>query len=448
MYSNRRIALCGLLLSIVFVTNPVQAQTDRPVLALTEAQHIALQKEPGVQARLLRAKAFLDQSIADSQLPDPQLIVGVQNLPVDSFDLDQEAMTQLKLGIRQQLPRGDSLSIKGDIAKSRSDEWRQESEIRRRRVKLEVGILWLDSAYWQEYINTLDQDRYLFEQLVEVTESLYSLGRKDQEDVLRAQLELSKLQQRWLTAVEQLNVHRDNLSQWVGSTNAQRPFATLASMSGTRGEQNLPVNTSFKDASSLEPNNSFELIDDVELLDSLRKHPEFLKLSAELQRLRSRIRLAEEAYKPQFGVELGLGYRADAEMSRSDLMSAMVTLDMPLFTKNRQDRRLSAEQNRALAVEEERQALMRKLHATTLSLDSRRSILEQRITQYRTELIPHAEQQAEAALSAYQSDVGDFADVMQGYITVLNTKLDFLRVSVDKKRVREKLNYYKPIDSV
>ncbi|OMH31786.1 TolC family protein [Motiliproteus sp. MSK22-1] len=424
MYTNHRIGLCGLLLSVVFISSSVQAKVDDTALTLIEAQYLALQNEPGIQARLLRARALIDQSVADSQLPDPKLILGIQNLPTDSFDLDQEAMTQLRLGIRQQIPRGDSLSIKGDIGRTKSAVWRLESEIRRRKVKLDVGMLWLDSAYWQEYIQTLDQDRYLFEQLIEVTESLYSLGRKDQEDVLRAQLELSKLEQKRLIASENINVSHDSLSQWIGVTQAQRPTATMYS-------------TRRKDLQRTTKG-----------IHALEKHPEVLRLSSELQISRDRIKLAEEAYKPQFGVELGYGFRADGDTDRSNLMSAMVTLDMPLFSGNRQDRRLSAEQYRALAVEEERQALMRKLQAKTTSLRSRWAFLDQQIEHYKTSLLPQAEQQAEAALSAYQSDVGDFADVMQGYITVLNTKLEFLRVSVEKNRVGEQLSYYLPVTAI
>jgi hypothetical protein len=47
-------------------------------------------------------------------LPDPKVSLGIMNLPTDTWDLDQEGMTQLKVGVSQMFPRGDSLEIKKD----------------------------------------------------------------------------------------------------------------------------------------------------------------------------------------------------------------------------------------------------------------------------------------------------------------------------------------------
>ena len=51
-------------------------------------------------------------SIAAGQLPDPQLTIGIANLATDTFAFNQEPMTQLKVGVSQMFPRGESRALK------------------------------------------------------------------------------------------------------------------------------------------------------------------------------------------------------------------------------------------------------------------------------------------------------------------------------------------------
>jgi hypothetical protein len=88
--------------------------TTNNVLALNlkQAEQLAIQSDPSIEAYKATSQSFVDESVADDTLPDPILRFGAVNVPVDTFDLDQEQMTQVKVGIVQNFPRGNVLSIK------------------------------------------------------------------------------------------------------------------------------------------------------------------------------------------------------------------------------------------------------------------------------------------------------------------------------------------------
>ena len=79
---------------------------ERPLLALAVVERLALAHDAGLSLTQAEARALREQAIADGQLPDPALSLGVMSLPVDSFDRRAEGMTQLSVGISQAFPPG------------------------------------------------------------------------------------------------------------------------------------------------------------------------------------------------------------------------------------------------------------------------------------------------------------------------------------------------------
>jgi hypothetical protein len=83
-------------------------------VSLEQAITLAQQNDPWLHGSRLKQSAVENRSIASGTLPDPKVSLGIMNLPTDTWDLDQEGMTQLKVGVSQMFPRGDSLEIKKD----------------------------------------------------------------------------------------------------------------------------------------------------------------------------------------------------------------------------------------------------------------------------------------------------------------------------------------------
>ncbi|MCG8369595.1 MAG: TolC family protein, partial [Proteobacteria bacterium] len=166
----------------------------RVPLTLAEAEDLALSAEAGTQALLARAGAMREHAVAAESLPDPSLRIGLANYPVSGGGFSTEGMSQARIGIRQTFPRGRAAD--GRASRARAAALGSRAEARAREVLVSVRKAWLDAYYSQQAWRLVNESRPFFEDLASVTRSMYSVGRKSQHDVLRAELELSRLDDR------------------------------------------------------------------------------------------------------------------------------------------------------------------------------------------------------------------------------------------------------------
>jgi len=385
-----------------------QAQHNIP-LTLAEAEDLALDQEPGHAALLARASAFEDHAVAAGQLPDPTMHMGLANYPISSGGFSTEGMTQAQLGFRQSFPSGKSRAFSTRRLESMSLEMSASADARVRDVLMNVRSGWLEIYYWQHAHDIVTESRPFFSDLVSVTRSLYAVGRKTQHDVLRAELELSRLDDRLIEINRRHMQAKAALSEWLGPA-ANRPVAS-----------NRPA---------------WEQLPAVEVLRTgLLSHPALRAADANVDAQRAGVELAEERKKPGWALDLGYGYR-DGNLPngdpRSDFVSLSVTMDLPFFSKNRQDRSLAAALSERSASEFEKNELLRRLSSQLDSEYAHWQDLTRRIALYESLILGLSENQAQSALLAYQSEVGDFDDVMRGYIDDLNTRLDHVRLQIER----------------
>ena len=151
--------------------------------------------------------------------------------------------------------------------------------------------------------------------------------------------------------------------------------------------------------------------------------------------MQSGIELAEERSRPDWALDVAYGYREGYLPSgepRSDFVSVSVSVDLPLFRANRQDRQLASALSERRAAVETRDKVLAELQSQLGLHYSRWSDLQRRLALYENQILGQSRGQAQAALLAYQSDTGDFSDVMRGYIDDLNTRLEFTRLQVEQ----------------
>jgi len=401
-----------MIIASVLFTSTTHAQNALP-LRIDEAVQIAIDSEPGTEAMRARAEALREESVAAGQLPDPQLRFGVNNFPIESGGFTTEGMTQAQLGIRQAFPAGNSRALSTRRLEALASKMNESAEARDRDVVTAVRQDWLDTFYWDRAQDVVTETREYFDDLITVTRSLYAVGQRDQQDVLQAELALSRLDDRLISINRQRASGRASLGEWIGAA-ASRPLdSTLPSWPA------LPA---------------YE-----KLVEALESHPMLEAADAEVSARRAGIELAKEQYKPDWAIDLGYGYRDGSLVTgepRSDFVSLSFVVDLPLFRANRQDRKLSAALSEKRAAEQEREQLMRRLQSQLEAEYARWEDLSRRIDLYRRSILPQAEDRAAAALLAYQSQSGDFSDVMRGYIDELETQLAFEQLRVERAQSR------------
>ncbi|RLA32999.1 MAG: hypothetical protein DRR11_06660 [Gammaproteobacteria bacterium] len=396
------------LVAGLYLTQVAVAKQALP-LTLQEAEELALYDEPGQNSLRLRAGALRDESVAGGQLPDPTMRVGLANFPIQSGGFTTEGMTQAQLGIRQVFPGGDTRELTTRKFRTLADEMSHKADGRGRDVLTAVRMAWLETHYWREAHQMAIESRPFFADLATITTSLYSVGRKSQQDVLRADLELRRLDDRIINMSNQHGRSRAALSEWVG-TESERPVATMM----PEWQAVPPLGVLKKD---------------------LRAHPVMLAADASVGASFVSVDLAEQKYKPDWAVDFGYGYR-DGYLSngdpRSDFVSVSVTVDLPFFRSNRQDKSVGAALSQRRAADQSREELLRRLNSQLDAEYVRWEELGSRLALYEESILGVSADNASAALAAYQSDTGDFADAMRGYTDELNTRLEYIRLQVER----------------
>ena len=394
------------------------AFTPASALTLAEAESIALGNDPLMQSHQAVARAWNNEAVADNQLPDPKLNFGISNLPLDTLSTSQEPMTQFIVGVQQAFPKGDSLELK-----QRQSEWQGKAELaraadRQASVKRTIREDFLNLYYQIEAVRIIHRSRKLFSQLVDITEAHYASGRVSQQDVLRADLELSQLDDRAIKIQTEEAMVRSKLAQWLGDI-AWQPIGA-----------DFPVLPKFSAGEDIH--------------NLISQHPVIAIESAKLEASKQAVAIANQQYKSGWG--LGLEYRKrfgenPDNSERADMMAAMVTLDIPLFTENRQDKRVAASEENMMAVRLARDEKLRNLKLIYDSNLIKLKKLEERHHKYQTGLIKSAESNTSAAMNAYQSGVNDFTSLMRAHITELDIRLSDLRVRVDHALAMTQLLY-------
>ena len=395
------------VLGVLFTAN-VMAQQSIP-LTLAEAEVKALAADPGQQAMQARAMALTERGVIADELPDPVLRMGLNNFPIQSGGFSTEGMTNAAIGVRQVFPAGESREIGTRRFNFLATEMNQNAAARGRNVLTATRQAWLDLYYWEHAHALISESRPFFSDLETVTRSLYAVGRKTQQDVLRAELELSRLDDRLINVEQERARAIAALGEWIG-VDAKRPVAN-----------NLPA---WKGVPA------FEI-----LQDQLWEHPLIKAADSQIDARSAGVDLAEERTKPGWALDVGYSYRDGSLPSgtpRSDFISLGVTVDLPFFRKRTTDSTLAAALQERSAARSEREQTQRRLASELESEYARWSDLNRRLGLYNSKILRQANNNAEASLLAYQSDRGDFADVMRAYIEDLNTRINHIRLQVER----------------
>ncbi len=399
-------------LALAIVSSPVAFAEEAP-LGLTEAVHIAVTaKDPSLLRFDARAEALEDRAVADAQIPDPMIKGTISNLPTDTFKFDQESMTQAQAGLRQEFPAGRTLAVRGNRGRAEANAERARKEVALRQIERSVRTAWLDLFYWTRAEALISRSRSAVGEMIDALSASFATGTLNTQDILRAELELSLLDDRLTEARRRADAARAGLVRYVEPA-VSRPLTTV-----------LPVFPAPSDLTVLE--------------EALIHHPSVFVEDAEIAVANTDIELAEEAYKPSWALEGGYGARGGG---RVDFATVGVTLSIPLFTENRQDRRLSAAVNARGA---------KKLDRAALLLDLRRDLdrayadwrrFGARADLYRDAVIKRANETAEASVSTYANGLTDFPELIRSQLAELDTELKFVELRVEQAKAWAVLDY-------
>lgn len=388
---------------LAFGTVP-SAQASELPLTLQEAKNLALEaNDPSVRAALARARAAEEAAISASSLPDPQASVSVRNLPVDTFSLDREAMTQLHLAVRQSFPRGDTRALRARGQSIQAEEQQAMASGKARKITRDVAIAWHQARFSVAASQELRVLETLLTDLRNAQESNFAAaGQAALQKIYSTELEVALIKDRLASMLQVRDQAVEGLARFIGRDAYRTPAEPPHVMSGD--------------------------ITGITLDDRLAHHPMIMAADARETAAGNKVSLAKEAYKPAWGLEIGYGGRGGG---RADFASAMVTFDLPLWTHKRQDPALRAAKQEQQSTNLSKEALLLDLRQRARSHQADIRSLQKRKSHFEDDILTRAEALADATRNAYAAGDVDFAELIRAEIAVVNSRLQLVQLIRD-----------------
>ena len=418
-------------------TLPVSDATLKtPSLNLERLIQLAIERDATRQQLIDQSNATLNSGLAKATLADPTIKVGFGGVPVDSFRLDQDPMSNISLGIMQKFDRGDTKAYQAEQAQNQAQAGISQATLRSQEVTTLVTELWLELGYSQKSEQLMLEQKRWLKQLVESLNSNYALGLSESQDVITAQLSVSQLEQKLLSNQQMQHKILAQLSEWFVSN------PVYGNANGLGASPSQPIVASNQHDWPLLESKLQQLTSHDARYTLLRQHPMLQTIDASILAAQSQVSIAQQAYSPQFGVELMYAHRQANNMRGEpapDMVSAYLTLDIPLFTGNKQDRAHAAAQYQVGAVKSLRDAWLAKLNSQLNRQLSERQFTLERIDRYRNSLLKQAKAQRLAVEQGYQNNSANFGDVVTTSINQLTLELDYQRLITDLNLINNQL---------
>ena len=379
---------------------------DAVPLTLERAVAIALEGNPGLAKLAARARALAEVPSQVGTLPDPVLSLSALNLPVDTFSLTQEAMTQMQVGIGFTLPFPGKLNLREQAADFEASA--AQFDVREMRLALvkNVRSTWWNLFFLDRALTIVQRNQAMLRDLARIAETKYKTGQGMQSDVLLAQVELSKL----------LDI---GISLEASRRTQEAALKALL-------DRHAMSRVSFPD----QADESLPPAPDIEALRmlALEARPVLFAQRNALEAARSRVALAEKDYYPDFKLGAAYGFRSGNNPNgspRADMSSIAFSMNLPLFTDTRQDRALS--QRKAEVLREEFGVADRRAQVLAEIEQALADYLagRQQASLYKTGIIPQSRQMTASMHAAYQVNKADFLNLVRAQVTLFNYETQY-----------------------
>ena len=385
---------------VVAATPSAPTSTEPTTLGLEELIREALENNPGVQSARRRVEAWRARVPQARALPDPSVSVGwFGNLKPFGVMRDDPSSWR-SVSAMQEIPFPGKLKLRGQIADREAEAAWWDYEATRRRLVADVKTAYYDYFYYHKAIEITLKNKDLLEKLAQIAAVRYQVGKGIQQDVLKAQVEVSRLLQR-LTVLEQ-----------------QKKTAQVRLNSLLFRDPEVP----------LAPPAPFEQAKLPYTLESLyqwgRENDTGLQREQRLiERNQVAVNLARKEYRP----DLTLQYMFINRPLLPEMHSFSFSVNIPVFYKRKQREGVHEATQELLSAQRSREN-----RQTLLSFEVKEQYLaakasEELMRLFSQALVPQSSLALESSLAAYQVGSVDFLTMLDNFITVLDYEIGYYR---------------------
>lgn len=389
-----------------------QSQADASSL-LDELIDEGLKNNPEFLAAQYNLKMSETLAPQAGALPDPVLGFSVMNLPVNSFDFNREPMTGKKISLMQMFPFPGKLGLKKDMAQYQAQVVEfQVAELKNNLIK-NIKQTYFNIFSIEKNLELAEKNKQLLNQFVNVAETKYSVGKGLQQDVLKAQVELSKMIDRIISLQQKRSHLIFRLNQLL----------------------NRDINSALNQLPTFEITPVAFQADSLKIL-GLENRPLLKSWDYLLKKANAADKLANKGYLPDFNLGVAYTQREDLRSGAKmvDFFSAEISLNLPIYFFTKQAKNAEEAGLNLLSLDEKFSAL--KNDVLFQIEDACSEVIKNRklVDLYKTGIIPQASQSLNSAISGYQVDKVDFLTLVNNQMTLFNYEIEYYRVIADYEK--------------
>ncbi|HEX2831215.1 MAG TPA: TolC family protein [Burkholderiales bacterium] len=384
-------------------------------LAFQEALQVAEQRSARLTAQEAAVGAVGEQVARARELPDPKLRLGLDNVPVsnpDAFSLTRDFMTMRRIGYMQDVPNADKRRARGERAEREQSVEAATLAAQRTQVRQDTALAWLELYYAERSLQAVTRLQEALRLEAETTGPAVAGGRMSPANAVGARAAAETVQDRILEQQRAVARARAAFSALVGEA-ADRPLGpppnieTLAHAPHT-------------------------------LVADIDAHPDQRVFAQREALAESEVALAASARKSDWSWEVSFGQR---EPRFSNMVSVMVTMDLPFWRAQRQDRDVAARVKQLEQARAMREDARRMHEAEVRMLVADWSYAGQRVAQFEKKVLPLTRERSALALAAYRGGRGELASVLEARRAETEVELSRLSAELERARAWARLNY-------
>ena len=381
-------------------------------LTLDDALQLAETNAPSLTAQDAKIRAATSAAIPAGELPDPKLLVGIQNYPIggpDRWSIDQDFMTMQMVGVSQEMPNSAKRKARIEVADAAIDRAAAERLVERLKVRQATALAWI-SSYSVERKDALFQDFYRENRLLaDTVRAQIAGGRAQPADAVTPKQEAAQLEEQQDDLIRQRSQSRAALKSWNGPAANDKPVGSLPEW---------PV-----EASGYSHN--------------VQHHPELAAFAPMTREAQAKVREAEAEKRSDWSWEVDYQHRG---REFGDMVSVQFSWDLPLFPDSRQNPKIAAKHAELNQLEAEREVLSRE-HTQQLEDDlADYERLNRAVHRAQTSLLPLAKEKVELTMASYRAGKGDLNSVVAARRELIEARLK--QIDVEEQRALTSARLY------
>jgi len=400
---------------------PVTSAGNR-VVKLSDLLEEARSRNPVLAAARQRVAAYEARVPQAGALDDPRVGFEALNLPVDDPAFDRTPMSGFQVRLSQRFPFPGKLGFRKEAARRQAESARQDYVELENEILSKVEAAFYDLQFVLKDIEITTRNKELLESFSRIAEAKYALGEGIQQDVLKAQVELSRVLDRLLQLRQEKRTAEARLNTLL-DRDPGRPVGALEPIDTTRAAI---------DAAALQRL-------------ALEKRPLLRSLRERVSSLEALYGLARKDYYPDFDLAFGYRFRDNAlagdPVKGADFLTLSVSFNLPVYFGSKQSEKVTQVAAEVGAAQSRLQAAANEVVFTIEDLAATLGRLGRQIDLYDTGILPQAEQSLESAASGYQVDKVDFLTLLDNQVTLYNLQIEHFRLLTEYQKNLAKLHW-------